>query len=100
MDVLEKIKRLQEERSWSGLRLAEMAGLSPSTISMMYMRNNQPSVPTLQAICEAFGITLSQFFSESNIPPGLTSEQKTLLKHWNRLTDDQKKAVLDLIKCI
>jgi transcriptional regulator with XRE-family HTH domain len=100
MDVLEKIKRLQKERGWSDRKLAIKADLSQSTISMLFIRNNQPSIHTLQAICDAFGITLSQFFSDSNIPPGLTADQKALLETWNRLTDEQRTAFLALIKCI
>jgi len=100
MDVLGKIKRLQDERGWNGAQLAEKAGLAPSVVSMLYKRNNQPSLHTLQAICTAFGITVAQFFSDSNVPLDLTPEQAHLLEHWNSLTDEQKEALLMLIKSI
>jgi len=98
LDVLEKIKKLQKEKGWNGAQLAEKAGLTPSVVSMMYKRNNQPSIPTLQAICAAFGITVAQFFADSNVPPDLTPEQARLLEHWNSLTDEQKEALFALIK--
>ena len=98
MDVLEKIKQLQKEKGWNAAQLAEKAGLTPSVISMMYKRNNQPSIPTLQAICSAFGITVAQFFADGNAPPDLTLEQIRLLEHWNTLTDEQKEALFVLIK--
>ena len=98
MDVLEKIKQLQKEKGWNGAQLAEKAGLSPSVISMLYKRNNQPSIPTLQAICAAFDMTVAQFFADSNLPPDLTTEQICLLEHWNTLTDGQKEALFSLIK--
>ena len=100
MDVLDKIKNLQKEKGWSAAQLAEKAGLTPSVVSMMYKRNNQPSLPTLQAICAAFGITIAQFFADSNIPPDLTPEQIRLLEHWNTLSDEQKEALFALIKSI
>jgi transcriptional regulator with XRE-family HTH domain len=98
MDALGKIKRMQKEKGWSGNLLAKKSGLTPSTISMMFIRNNQPTIPTLEAICGAFGITLSQFFADNDMPPGLSPDQKNLLEHWNRLGDDHKEVILMLIK--
>jgi transcriptional regulator with XRE-family HTH domain len=98
MDILGKIKKLQGEKGWSETRLAEEAGLTPSTISSLYKRNNLPSIPTLQSLCSAFGITVAQFFADSDVPPDLTPEQVCLLEHWNTLTDEQKEALLLLMK--
>ncbi|MCL2002734.1 MAG: helix-turn-helix domain-containing protein [Oscillospiraceae bacterium] len=100
MDILGKILRLQKERGWNRKQLAKRSGLSVSTISMMYVRNNQPTISTLQALCAAFGITLSQFFSEDHVPPCFTPEQKKLLRHWNRLSEEQKTGLLALIQCL
>lgn len=98
MDVLEKIKRLQNKQGLNNAQLARKAGLTPSTIQGLYIRNNTPTIPTLKSICTALGITLGQFFSDSNVPLDLTDEQLELLEHWNILTDNQKKALLLLIK--
>mgnify|MGYP002383622769 CR=1 FL=1 len=61
MDIQKRIKDLMEERGWTDYRLAMESGLSHSTVSNMFKRNNAPTIPTLEAICKAFGITLSQF---------------------------------------
>ena len=98
MDVLSKIKKLQKENELNNAELARKAGIPPTTLQAMYKRNNQPTISTLQALCRAFGITVSQFFADSNIPLDLTPEQANLLEHWNTLTDEQKEAVLSLIK--
>lgn len=62
MDVLEKIVKLREERHWSEYQLAEKSGLTQSTISSWYRKDMLPSIPSLAKICDAFGITISQFF--------------------------------------
>lgn len=62
MDVLEKISMLRNERQWTEYQLAEKSGLTQSTISSWYRRNLTPSIPSLVKICDAFGITISQFF--------------------------------------
>lgn len=98
MDVLAKIKRLRDERGWSDYRLAQESGLRQSTLSSLYKKNNTPTIPTLEALCKAFGLTLSQFFADGNVPVDLTSEQKNMLENWNMLSVEQKKALLELIK--
>lgn len=53
-----------EARGWTDYRLAKESNLSHSTVTNMFNRNNAPTLPTLEAVCKAFGITLAQFFSE------------------------------------
>lgn len=78
MDAQKRIKQLMEERGWTDYRLAKEFGLSHSTVTNMFNRNNAPTLPTLEAVCRAFIITLAQFFSENDESP-LTEEQQKLL---------------------
>ena len=78
MDAQKRIRELMEERGWTDYRLAKEAGLSHSTVTNMFNRNNAPTLPTLEAVCKAFRITLGQFFSEGNEDCGLTPEQREL----------------------
>ena len=99
MDSLLRIKQLLNERNWSVYRLAKMSGVSQSTLSNMFTRNNDPTINTLEDICKGFGITLSQFFSDDNEEMVLlTKEQKELLEKWATLTEEQKSALLKLLK--
>lgn len=100
MDIQQHIKELMAERGWTNYRLGKEASLSHSTITNLFNRNNAPTIPTLEAVCRAFGITLSQFFSEGNTPTELTEEQRTLFAAWSTLNDDQKEALLLLMKRI
>ena len=65
MDILKRIETLKDERGWSNYRLSEEAKLDNSVINNMFARGTMPSMATLTAICEAFDITLSQFFNEN-----------------------------------
>ena len=64
MDILKRIVDLRTERNWTEYQLAERSGLTQSTISSWYRKNMLPTIPSLSKICDAFGITLSQFFLE------------------------------------
>lgn len=85
-----------KERSWTDYRLAKESGLSHSTVTNMFNRNNAPTLPTLESVCKAFGITLAQFFTEGNSSES-TEEQRILFAKWSTLKDDQKQALLALI---
>ena len=64
MDVLEKIRKYRIERAWTEYQLAENSELPQSTISSWYRKNQIPTIPSMEKICKAFGITLAQFFTE------------------------------------
>lgn len=97
MNAQQRIRMLMEERGWTDYRLSKESGLSHSTITNMFTRNNAPTLPTLEAICTAFGITLSQFFSEKNEPNSLTEEQQKLFSRWSSLSEKQKELLLALM---
>lgn len=100
MDILSQIKKMQNQRNWTNKDLATHAKLTQSTITSMFNRSTLPTIPTLISLCEAFGITIAQFFAECDMPPGLTEDQTELLVHWSTLTDEQKNALILLMKCI
>lgn len=100
MDAQKRIKQLMAERGWTEYRLAIESELSHSTVSNMFKRNNAPTLPTLEAVCTAFGITLAQFFSEGDNPAEMTEEQRSLFAKWSTLTDEQKDALFRLINTI
>ena len=97
INVLERIVELREERHWTEYQLAEPSGLPQSTISSWYRKNMIPTIPSLEKICTAFGITLSQLFAEGNTPVSLTESQQKLLERWSRLSEDQQAVVFALI---
>lgn len=97
MDAQKRIRELMEERGWSEYRLAKEANLSHSTVSNMFNRNNAPTLPTIEAVCRAFELTLVQFFSEGDGSAELTEEQRTLFAKWSTMTEEQKDALLRLM---
>ncbi len=100
MDILNKILILREERGWSEYKLAEMSELTQSTISTWYRKNIIPSISSLQAICNAFNITLSQFFCNDNEFLDLTDNQKELLNVFSKLNNKQQKELINFLKSL
>ncbi len=96
MDVNNKIRVLMDNKGWTEYKLAKESGLSQSTIANLFKRNTIPSISTLETICNSFGITLAQFFSENNSVE-LTDEQKILFDKWIYLSPNQKELIIQLI---
>lgn len=96
--ILDKIKRLLEEKGMTYYRLAKISGLSVSSLRNTMRYSYQPIFGTLDKICNGLGITLSQFFAEDGCYPDLTEEQECLLKVWDSLSYGQKKVFETFLK--
>ena len=99
MNTHDRLRKLMKEREWTEYRLSKECGLSESTLANIFRRNTVPSITTLETICDAFGITLSQFFAEGEMVE-LTPELKVLFENWVSLTPDQKEAALHMIQAL
>ena len=64
--VINRLMRLCEERRWTVNHLANVSGVSTSTVkSILYVNSRNPGVVTIKKLCDGFGITLNEFFSGS-----------------------------------
>ena len=98
MDINKKIETLRFQRGWSMYELAQQAGITQSTLSSMIKRRNPPKIDTLESICEAFGITLAQFFVEDEQLELLSPKEKDMIKWFRKLSDNKQQALVTLLK--
>ena len=97
MDVTKKLMLILEDRGWSEYRLDKESNLPYSTVLNIFQRNNQPSISTLEAMCNGLGITLAQFFTEDESLVMLTEEQIEILEIYDVLSKGQKEMIVDLL---
>lgn len=102
MNILDRIDALRKERGWSINNLAMEAMLTQSTLNNLYSRHTEPKISTLRAICSAFGITLAEFFAETDSDE--TKERKKMEKELaekvSSLSDARLKALLALVRTL
>lgn len=98
MDVIQRIEELRNERQWTKYRLAEEAMLTYSTLSAVYSRGTPPKLEILEMICNAFRITLAQFFAGGESGKILSGEEEYLLTLFRALPDNKKQAVIGLLE--
>ena len=98
MDINKKIENLRFQRDWSMYELAQEAGITQSTLTSMMKRGNPPKIDTLECICEAFGITLAQFFMEDDQLEALSKNEKELISLFRKISTVKQQALIDLLK--
>lgn len=98
MDIVEKIEKLKIQRGWTDYKLSLESGVSQSTLATIKQRNTPPKIEILEMICDAFGLTLSQFFWENETVEILSSKELQLVHSFRNLSEEQKDALLKLIK--
>lgn len=63
--------------------------------------NVMPTLPTLEKLCDAFNISVSEFFSvvesAEREPIVLTHEQAIMLEKWSALRPEQRDLIVQLI---
>ena len=74
--VAKRILQLCDERNIAVNTLANISGVSPSTVySMLNKKSQNPGVVSLQKLCDGLDITLRQFF-DSEIFDDIEQEVK------------------------
>ncbi len=96
IDVVNRINELRKARGWSVYRLSQECGLSATTIHKWFEQKSYPNLPAIETVCEAFGITLPEFFSEGKLVE-ITPENKVLYTSWGCLTREEKTLITKLI---
>ena len=66
MDTIARVHELADEQNMTMYRLAQISGISMTTIRMAERRGGQLKIDTIEQICKALGITLSAFFADQD----------------------------------
>lgn len=98
MNIIERIDDLCRLHNMSKYRLSQITGISQSAFSKMSRQQSTLSLETVQRISDALGISMAQFFSESEEYPDLTDQQKQLLRYWALLDEKKRDYALLLIE--
>ena len=89
---IRRIKELMKKNDDTLYRLSKRSGVSLSTLASMFEKNTDPRVETIEKICAAFDITISQFFDRSS--PDLSKNQHKLLASFNSLDKKHQRQVI------
>ncbi len=96
-EVGKRIKYLREQKNLKKNTLANLAGVSPTYIDKLENGERCPTVEYLGYICFGLGITLAEFFRDSDEQKELNSTIQNLTA---RLSPKQQTMLLDFLKTL
>ena len=90
-----RLKQIRKERNIKLVNLAHDSGISQPSLSNVENGKKSLSIVTLEKVCDALGVSLSDFFStqQNELPP----KQYDLLQAAQHLSDTQLDSLINLI---
>ena len=95
-----RIAELCEKRGYTKYRLSQLTDMSQTALANILNRRSVPTVVTLERICDAFDITLAQFFTENSGRLNLTEDQNEILEIWDGLEAKEKEILMTFIRSL
>lgn len=93
----EIINRLKKEKGLTNAQLAELSGITLSTLDKLTAGiNTNPKLETLQAICKALGCRLDDFDDAPQKPNGVSYDEMELIKKYRDL-DEHGKEMMNIV---
>ena len=99
-ETLLRINELLHLRNWTLYRLSKESGIPYSSLNSMFNKNTQPTMSTLEKICRAFQIQMTDFFSDfSNvkIDEVFNEDEVKLIMEYRKLKTSDQRLVVDFI---
>ena len=95
-----RVKELCSKHKVSTYRLAQLTAMSTTASAHIMNKKSIPTLPTLERICDAFGISIAQFFAGDGMRPDLTDEQGELLEIWDDLNADERRILMNFVRTL
>jgi transcriptional regulator with XRE-family HTH domain len=91
------IAELCKKSGISKYRLSQLSGISQFSLGRIIATESLPSLITLEKICAALDVTLSQFFCEEDMKD-MAETQTEVLEIWKDLSADEQEVVLAMLR--
>ena len=95
---MNRLRDLRQSRGWTQAQLGKRLDLAKTTISGYEKEDHYLDPPTIHKICDLFGCTSDYLLGRSDSQlPAVTSEQASILRAYDRLPIEIRKAVDGLL---
>ena len=95
-----RIKELCKKRGYTKYRLAQITGMTQTALGNILNQKSLPTIVNLERICDAFGITLAQFFTDDGSKLNLTQDQQEILDIWDDLESKEIEILIGFIRSL
>lgn len=95
MNIGDKLRYFRESKGYSIYKLHGETNVSQNHISSIESNKCQPSIEILNRLLAPLGITLAEFFNDSDASY-LTENERVLIENYRTMTDEKSVALLEL----
>ena len=99
-NVANRIDYLRVQQNYSLRELAKKAGVAPSALFNIIQGNKIPNIYTLDSICSALHISLSDFFDFDDEVIRLRGKENILIKIYREVSPMSQDALIKVAKCM
>lgn len=96
MDIGKRLAELRSAKGMTRYRLTQITGVSGHHIKGIEEGTRQPTIDTLQRLVEALGLTLAEFFNESQDAVYLSDDERALLENFRTVSTEKAQALLTM----
>ncbi len=96
---LKALKELRKQKDMTQKKLGELLNVAPSTISMWEKGEREPKCSDLKRLADVLDVSIDKLLSRNVIKqrPHLSREEENFISSFSKLSNDNKKAVLNVI---
>ncbi len=95
--IRNRIANIRISKNISARKLSLELGMSSEYVNQVENGRLTPSLDFILNFCDYFGLSVSEFFNQTNVFP---LEYKELLSELNKLTPDELSQIINIIKLI
>lgn len=99
-NVAGKIDRMRIENNYSMRELAKKSGVSISTMVDIINQKKIPNIYTLNSICNALNVSLSEFFNFDDKVISLRAKENILISIYRELSPMSQDTLIKVSKCM
>ena len=97
--TLKALKKIRKSKDLTQKQLGELLNVAPSTIAMWENGDREPKCSDLKRLATILDVSIDTLLSHNVIEqrPTLSEEDENFIRGFNKLSDDNKKMILNMI---
>lgn len=98
MQIGTRLKKLRLNKHISVYKLSKLSDVSENYIHAVEKNTSQPSIAIVEQLLAALGVSLSEFFNDSENILYPSDDEYQLIQNYRSLSQNEQQAIFNLIK--
>ena len=100
MTIGNRIKEIRQDLNYSQIQLSKLAGLTPAAICQYESGSRKPTIEAVLRLASALSVSVETLIGDERVDTIDSTVPQTLLRHYSKLSDQDKKHLDEYIKLL